>query len=123
MNKLKKAQSGKRTTRKKQKHINKKTKRGGATKISEMKKMPSIKPMLPNKQKTGGGTGYLPDLNTIYSEKSYHGRRNYNDNGISSLTSDGRSGYEVTVETNMHPIIPVLMLVGVVVGVGGYTSR
>jgi len=55
MNKSKKAQSGKRTTRKKQKHLDKKAKRGGATSTSKrLRPLASAGPRLGTKSRITG---------------------------------------------------------------------
>jgi len=123
MNKLKKAQSGKRTTRKKQKYTNKKTKRGGATEAKAKKKkivpLRTRKPV--NKNSPNGGNenpsvNLSPPNNNIIKQES-----NLNSNSSSqvrSLTSSGRSGNEG--ETKIPPTTLYLGLAGLIVaGIAG----
>ena len=112
MNKLKKAQSGKRTTRKKQKHVNKKTKRGGAT-SKKLRPLASPGPRLEMKSQNPGEEN--SSVNLSNSNRNSNSNSNSQDN---SPSSSGRSGNKG--ETKIPPTTLYLGVAGlIVVGIAG----
>ena len=102
MKKLKKAQSCKRTTRKKQKYTNKKTKRGGATNTPKRRVQLRI-PRLVNKKSQNAGkenssVNLSPPNNNSKQESNLNSNSSSQDSSLSSSDRLGNEG-----ETKIPP--------------------